>query len=85
MRTLKGIRMSHGAIFVTDGIVTVRLLPSGECTASPIPYAVLEHDLAFEAPETWEYINEHDILALPNGKGEKTVALIEKIRGTYKL
>lgn len=85
MRTLKGIRMSHGAVFVTDGIVTVRLLPSGECTASPISYAVLEHDLAFEKPETWDYINEHDILSLPNGDGERIVTLIEKIQSNYKL
>ena len=74
---LRGIRLSHGAVFVTDGTFTVRLLPSGECGPSPISYMVLEHDLAFEPPSTWEYLTEGDILALPNGGGEQILAAIE--------
>ena len=74
---LRGIRLSHGAVFVTDGTFTVRLLPSGKCDLSPILYMVLERDLAFEPPSTWEYLTEGDILALPNGGGEQILAAIE--------
>ena len=76
---LKGIRMKHGVIFVTDGLHTIRLLPSGECSASPISYAVLEHDLAFEPPTEWEYMSEWEIISLPNGDGERVKAELEKI------
>ena len=78
---MKGIRLSHGAVFVTDGLWTVRLLPSGKCTPSPISYAILEHDMASEPPSRWEYIGEGEILSLPNGGGEKIVKALEKLHG----
>ena len=75
---LRGIRLSHGAVFVTDGTFTVRLLPSGKCDLSPILYMVLERDLAFEPPSTWEYLTEGDILALP--EVEKILAAFRSLR-----
>ena len=75
---LRGIRLSHGAVFVTDGTFTVRLLPSGKCDLSPILYMVLERDLAFEPPSTWEYLTEGEILALP--EVEKILAAFRSLR-----
>lgn len=79
---LRGIKLSHGAVFVYDGTFTVRLLPSGACGPSPITYGALERDLAFEPPSDWDYIGEKDILALPDGGGEKILAAFQKIRDT---
>lgn len=75
---LKGIRLSHGAVFVTDGLFTVRHLPSGECGPSPISYWVLEHDLATELPDRWDYLTEGEILSLPEGK--KILAAFRSLR-----
>jgi hypothetical protein len=76
---MKGIRLSHGAVFVTDGCYTVRLLKSGECGPSPITYNSLEWDLRTEPPHTWDYIFEYEIENLPDGGGEKIRAAFEKI------
>ena len=76
---MKGIRLSHGAIFVTDGLLTVRYLKSGECDISPIGYSSLEWDLRTEPPDKWEYIDENDIRALPDGAYEKITAVFERI------
>lgn len=81
---MKGIRLSHGTIFVTDGIVTVRLLTSGECGASPISYAVLEHDLSTEPPSSREYISEGEIRALSNGDGDRIAAAIKRMHDLMK-
>ena len=77
---MKGIRLSHGAIFVTDGLFTVRILPSGECGASPMTYGTLEWELASEPPHKWEYISETEIKNLPNGEYEKIIAEFERTR-----
>lgn len=76
---MKGIRLSHGAVFVTDGVHTVRLLPSGECGTSPVLYGALEWELRCEPPHTWDYIGEWEIQNLPDGGGEKIRAAFEKI------
>ena len=76
---MKGIRLSHGAVFVTDGVHTVRLLPSGECGVSPVLYGSLEWELRCEPPHTWDYISEWEIDDLPDGGGEKIRAAFEKI------
>ena len=77
---MKGIRLSHGVIFVTDGLYTVRLLPSGECGTSPLLYSSLEWELRTEPPHTWDYISEWEIRNLPDGGYEKILAAFEKIR-----
>ena len=61
---MKGIRLSHGVVFVFDGVHTVRLSPSGKCEPSPITYHTLEHELQTEPPHTWEYLTEGDIRGL---------------------
>ena len=76
---MKGIRLSHGTVFVTDGLTTIRLLPSGECGASPIAYEVLEWDLRTEPPESWEYLTESDIRALADDGYSKICTALEKI------
>ena len=68
---MKGIKLSHGAIFVTDGIHTVRLLKDGRCGISPILYDNVEWDLKTEPPETYEYLTSGDIENLPDGGYEK--------------
>ena len=77
---MKGIRLSHGAVFVTDGRLTVRLLPSGACGISPVSYNVLEWDLRTESPDSWEYLSEAEIRALPDGGAEKILAAFDNAR-----
>ena len=79
---MKGIRLSHGAVFVYDGLVTVKLSKSGECGPSPIAYPVLEWDLRTEPPSTWEYLTEGDICGLTDGGYEKICAALEKMHKT---
>lgn len=79
---MKGIRLSHGTVFVTDGTFTVRLLSTGECGASPVTYNTLEWELRTEPPHTWDYIWDEEIRNLPDGGYEKIIAAFEKIYGT---
>ena len=72
---MKGIRLSHGTVFVTDGLSTVRILENGEIDVSPISYFVLEHDLQSEPPSTWEYITEEDILGMPEADRIKNILM----------
>jgi hypothetical protein len=74
---MKGIRLSHGVIFATDGLITVRLSKDGECGASPIAYEVLEWDLRTEPPDTWDYIFESD---LNENTREQIRRIVEKYR-----
>ena len=71
---MKGIRLSHGVVFVSDGLNTVRLLPDGECGASPITLPALEWDLRTEPPSSWDYLDENDIKNLPDNGYEKIEA-----------
>ncbi len=79
---MRGIRLAHGVVFVTDGLNTVRLLPSGECGISPILYGSLEWDLRTEPPEQWEYLSESQIRNLPNGGYDKIMAVFAEIGET---
>ena len=82
---MKGIILSSGAIFVTDGLITVRLCANGECGVSPISYSVLEWDLRMEDPNKWDYLTEGEIMNLPNGAAEKILAEISKARSVLGL
>ena len=82
---MKGIKLSHGAVFVYDGLFTVKLSRSGECGPSPITYQVLEWDLRTESPDSWEYLTEGDIRGLPDGGYDKICAAFEKIHKTLKI
>ena len=75
---MKGIKLSHGVIFVTDGLHTVRLLKDGKCGVSPILYENLEWDLKTERPETYEYLTEGDIKDLPDGGYQKILDTFNK-------
>ena len=79
---MKGIKLSHGVIFVTDGTHTVRLLKDGTCGVSPILYETLEWDLRTERPETYEYLTSGDIVNLPDNGYEKIKQTFEEI---YKI
>jgi hypothetical protein len=63
---MKAIQIAGAALFVSDGTLTVRLLPNGECGPSPIMYEVLEWDLRTEPPETWYHLSERELQALPD-------------------
>jgi hypothetical protein len=82
---MKGIRLSHGTVFVTDGNFTVRLLANGECGASPIMYSSLEWELRTEPENTWDYIYESEIRALPCGGFEKIQAAFSNIYKTLNI
>jgi hypothetical protein len=77
---MKGIRLSNGAIFVSDGLITVKLSKDGECGASPIAYEVLEWDLRTESPDKWEYVSEAELRALPDGAYDRIAAVFDKVR-----
>ena len=77
---MKGIRLSHGVVFVSDGLYTVRLLANGECGVSPITLPALEWDLRTEPPSSWSYLAEEDIKNLPNNGYEKIQEVFAKIR-----
>ena len=77
---LKGIKLSHGVIFVSDGLLTVRVRKNGECGISPIAYEVLEWDLRCENPNSWDYMSEYELKALPDGLYDKITAVFEKTR-----
>ena len=74
---MKGIKLSHGAVFVYDGLFTVKLSKTGECGPSPIAYPVLEWDLRTEPPDTWDYIFESD---LNESTREQIRRIVEKYR-----
>ena len=80
---MKGIKLSHGTIFVTDGLITVRVLKSGVVGLSPVTYHNLEWELGTEPPETWGYLTQGEIESLP--EFEKINALFEKVRKTLKI
>ena len=68
---MEAIRIKGGAIFVYDGMFTVRLSPDGECDTSPITYRALEWDLRTEPENRWEYLTEGDLVNLPDNGYEK--------------
>ena len=78
---MNGIRLSHGTVFVSDGLFTVRLLPTGECGPSPVLLSSLEWELRTEPPHTWDYMTDGEIRALPGGGFEKICAAFEKMYG----
>lgn len=81
---MNGIRLSHGAVFVSDGLCTVRLLPTGECGPSPVLLPTLEWELRTEPPGTWDYMTEAEIRALPDGGFEKISAAMDKMRSVLE-
>lgn len=80
---MKAIQIVNGALFVSDGTLTVRLLSSGECGPSPVMYEVLEWDLRTERPETWHYLSEGELRALPSYA--KIEAAFQKLYDTLGL
>jgi len=82
---MEGIKLNNGTIFITDGLITVRLLASGECGLSPVLYSVVEWDLRTESPDSWEYLTEGEIMNLPNGATEKILAEFSRARSILGL
>jgi hypothetical protein len=76
---MKAIQLKGGAIFVTDGRYTVRLMPDGTCGPSPVLYGVLEWEQAHEPPHTWRYLSRGELQDLPNGGYDKIVAAFADI------
>ena len=81
----KGIKMSHGAIFVTDGMLTLRYTEKSGWEPSKVTYFVLEHELSFEPPSTWDYVFEHELRELPNDGYNAMLAEFERIRKLINL
>ena len=76
---MKGIVLSFGTVFVTDGIHTLRKTKTTDWQISPVSYQSIEWDLRTEPPDTWDYLTESDVIALPDGGYEKILALLEKL------
>ena len=80
---MQAIRVKSGAIFVSDGLFTVRL-SRGVCGPSPIAYEVLEWDLRTEPPENWEYLSEGELMSLPDGGYDKIAAAFARINAALR-
>ena len=80
---MKGIRLSHGVIFVTDGVCTVRFVPPDKCGVSPVTYNSVERDMCYEPPETWEYLDDTDIHSLPDGAAQKILGAFDELKNKY--
>ncbi len=80
---MRGIKLSHGTIFITDGLITVRVLKSGEVGVSPVSYNTLEWDLQSESPDSWEYLTQGEIESLP--EFEKINEIFERTRKLLKI
>ena len=76
---MKGIILSSGTIFVTDGLHALHKTKSTDWQLSPILYQNVEWDLRTEPPDTWDYLTESDIKGLPDGGYEKILTLLEKL------
>ena len=76
---MKGIILSCGTVFVTDGLHTLRKTKSTDWQLSPILYQNVEWDLRTEQPDTWDYLTNSDIKGLPDGGYEKILTLLEKL------
>ena len=83
-KIMKGIILSHGAVFVTDGRITVRLLPSGACDVSPITYKTLEWDLRTEPQDSWDYLSETELRNLSDDGFAKISAVFERANSLLK-
>lgn len=82
---MKAIQIVNGALFVSDGTLTVRLSSDGACGPSPIMYEVLEWDLRTERPETWYHLSECELRALPAyAKIEQTFGQLYQTLGLKK-
>ena len=79
---MRGIRLSHGVIFVECDGVTVRILADGKCGLSPIMLPSLEWDLRCEPPETWDYLFDSDIDEDMRAQIKAVIAKFNKIMGT---
>lgn len=80
---MNGIRLSHGVTFITDGLITVRVLKNGECGISPVTYNTLEWELQSESPKKWEYVTQGEIESMP--EYEKIVEIFNKTRKLLKI
>lgn len=61
---MRGIKLSHGVIFIECEGVPIRINADGKCALSPIQLPSLEWDLRTEPPESWTYITQSDIDSL---------------------
>ena len=80
---MKGIKLSHGTIFITDGLITVRVLASGEVGVSPTSYQTLEWQLQSESPDSWDYLTTGEIESLP--KYQEILLVFENTRKLLKI
>ena len=77
---MKGIALSFGTIFVTDGVHTLRKTKTAPWQLSPVSYQTIEWDLRAESPDTWTYLTEDEIKSLPEGGYENILALFKDIQ-----
>ena len=78
---MRGIRLSHGVVFVEYEGITVKLSPDGRCDLSPVLLDSLEWDLRTEPPDRWGYLTEGEIFALENGGFEKIRERVAQAKG----
>lgn len=74
---MKGIKLSHGAIFVEHEGVTVRVNSDGTCELSSRQLPSVEWDLHTEPPHTWDYIYDRDVDALGDGVRAKIEEIVK--------
>ena len=74
---MKGIKLSHGAIFVEHNGVTVCVEPDGTCELSSRALSSVEWDLRDEPPRKWDYIYDRDVDALGDGVRAKIEEIVK--------
>lgn len=78
-----GIKLSHGVIFVNDGLITVRVLPSGEVGVSPVTFETLEWQLKDEPSNSYDYLTEDEIKSLKDY--DKILLEFKKVKDILKI
>lgn len=78
---MRGIKLSHGTIFIEHRGITVKITQDGQCEISPIMLDVLEWDLRTEPPSSWDHIYESEIRSLDGGVFDKAMAVVDKALG----
>jgi hypothetical protein len=80
---MRGIKLSHGVIFVNDGLITVRVLPSGEVGVSPVTFQTLEWQLKNEPLDSYDYLTEGEIESLKDY--DKILLEFKRVKDVLKI
>ncbi len=70
-----GIRLKNGRIFIKEELFTFKVDEDGTVTPSDISFEILERGLDEGTDDSWEYLSEGEIQAIPGGVYQKVKAM----------